>query len=190
MRPGSSTAVHPETGRNAWDFESAYRECTARAPDPMARPVAVDFEMRPKRSHFERAETRMLSTMASVESGTTGVPASCLGLLWFHWYDGGTRPSDSPECRVGRTSRWIQRAIKFSAWRETGRKPRCGLCGGCNRSLKLGEMVWMNDLGRFERYSKTTLVIGSIRPPTRRSDLSFLPSRETPSERAGTTKTP
>lgn len=60
----------------------------------MARPVAVDFEMRPKRSHFERAETRMLSTMASVESGTTWVPVSCLGLLWFHWYDAGKQTTD------------------------------------------------------------------------------------------------
>jgi len=55
----------------------------------MALPLVADFEMRPKRSHFEHAEIRMLSTMAFVESGTTWVPVSCLGLLWFHWYDAG-----------------------------------------------------------------------------------------------------
>lgn len=60
----------------------------------MVRPVAMDFEMRPKRSHFERAEIRMLSTMASVESGTTWVPVSCLGLLWFHWCDVGKQTTD------------------------------------------------------------------------------------------------
>ena len=36
----------------------------------------------------------MLSTMASVESGTTWVPVSCLGLLWFHWYDAGKQTTD------------------------------------------------------------------------------------------------
>jgi hypothetical protein len=55
----------------------------------MVRPMAADFEMRPKRSHFERATTRMLSTMVSVESRTTGVPVLFPGLLWFHWYDAG-----------------------------------------------------------------------------------------------------
>ena len=76
-------------------------ECTARAPDAMALPVATEFEMRPKRSHFERPETRMLFTMASVESGTTRVPASCLGLLWFHWYDGCKRRQIAPNAGSG-----------------------------------------------------------------------------------------
>ena len=71
-------------------------ERTARASDPMARPTAADFEMRPKRSHFERATTRMLSTMVSVESGTTGVPVLCPGLLWFHWYDVGNQTLNFP----------------------------------------------------------------------------------------------
>ena len=55
---------------------------------------------------------------------------------------------DCPECRIWRTSRWIRRAIQFSALRETGRKPRCGLCGERNRSLKLGEMGMDERLGQ------------------------------------------
>jgi hypothetical protein len=66
----------------------------------MVRPMVADFEMRPKRSHFERATTRMLSTMVSVESGTTGVPVLCPGLLWFHWYDAGKQTMDCAHMSV------------------------------------------------------------------------------------------
>jgi len=190
MRPGSSTAGHPATERNVWDCESAYRESTARAPDPMARPVVADFEMRPKRSHFERAGTRMLSTMASVESGTTGVPASLLGLLWFHWYDGCKRTSDCPECRVGPTSRWIQRAIQFSARPRNRSKAPLWIVRGMQPELKAWRDGMDERLGQVRTILKN--YIGDLfdQPPTRRSDLSSLLSRGIPSVRAGTTKIP